>query len=131
MDEPGVVRKVWLFAMVLGHLRWLWGRFWAMQSLQTVMRCHVAVFSGMGGAPGEVLYDRIKTPVIGEITDRVFNYDASLVSLLTHYDCAPRAPALWDRTKGKLERPVRHIWQDFFWGRTFRNLDDLNAQFEA
>lgn len=22
-DEPGVVRKVWLFSMILGHSRWL------------------------------------------------------------------------------------------------------------
>ena len=33
--------------------------------------------------------------------------------------------------KGKVERPFRYIRQDFFLGRTFRNLDDLNAQFEA
>ena len=26
-DEPGVTRKVWLFSIVLGHSRWLWGRF--------------------------------------------------------------------------------------------------------
>ena len=26
-DEPGVRRRVWLFALVLGHSRWLWGRF--------------------------------------------------------------------------------------------------------
>ena len=24
-DEPGVTRKVWLFSIVLGHSRWLWG----------------------------------------------------------------------------------------------------------
>jgi transposase len=39
-DEPGVIRIVWLFTMVLGHSRWLWGRFCATQDLQTVMRCH-------------------------------------------------------------------------------------------
>ena len=32
-DAPGVVRKVWLFTMVLGHSRWLWGRFCASQDL--------------------------------------------------------------------------------------------------
>jgi transposase len=41
-DEPGVVRKVWLFSMVLGHSRWLWGRFVASQNLQSVLRCHIA-----------------------------------------------------------------------------------------
>ena len=29
--------------------------------------------------------------------------------------------------KGKVERPFRYIRQDFFLGRRFRNLDDLNV----
>jgi hypothetical protein len=33
------------------------------------------------------------------------------------------------KTKGKVERPFRYIREDFFLGRTFCNLDDLNAQF--
>lgn len=32
--------------------------------------------------------------------------------------------------KGKVERPFRHVRQDFFLARSFRDLDDLNAQFE-
>ncbi|MEM9438536.1 MAG: helix-turn-helix domain-containing protein [Pseudomonadota bacterium] len=46
-DEPGVTRKVYLFSMVLGHSRWLWGRFASSQNLQTVMRCHIAAFEGL------------------------------------------------------------------------------------
>ena len=34
--------------MVLGHSRWLWGRFCADQDLQTVLRCHVAAFEAIG-----------------------------------------------------------------------------------
>lgn len=59
--EPGVIRKVWLFSMVLDHSRWLWGRFCASQNLQSVLRCHIAAFAAMDGAPTEVLYDRMKT----------------------------------------------------------------------
>jgi hypothetical protein len=33
------------------------------------------------------------------------------------------------KTKGKVERPSRYIREDFFLGRSFRNRDDLNAQF--
>ena len=65
-DEPGVVRKVWLFTMILGHSRWLWGRYVASQNLQSVMRCHIAAFEAIGGVPEEILYDRMKTAVIGE-----------------------------------------------------------------
>ena len=28
-----------------------------------------------------------------------------------------------------MERPFRYVREDFFLGRSFRNLDDLNAQF--
>jgi hypothetical protein len=32
------------------------------------------------------------------------------------------------KAKGKVERPYRYIREDFFLARSFRNLDDLNAQ---
>ena len=34
------------------------------------------------------------------------------------------------RTKGKVERPIRYVRQSFFYGRTFLNDEDLNAQIE-
>ncbi len=130
-DEPGVVRKVWLFSMVLGSSRWLWGRFCASQNLQTVLRCHIAAFESMVGVPSEILYDRMKTAVIGENAEGVITYNTSLVALLGHYGAAPRACKPYRaKTKGKVERPFRYIRQDFFLGRTFRNIDDLNAQYD-
>jgi len=130
-DEPDTVRKVWLFSMVLGHSRWLWGRFCAGQDLQTVPRCHVAAFEAIGGTTSEILYDRMKTAVIGEDAEGVVTYNGSLVALLSHYGAVPRACRPYRaKTKGKVERPFRYIRQDFFLGRRFRNLDDLNAQFD-
>lgn len=131
-DEPGVVRKVWSFSLVLGHSRWLWGRFVASQNLQSVMRCHIAAFEALGGAPEEVLYDRMKTAVIGEDAAGVVTYNTSLVALLSHYGSAPKACKPYRaKTKGKVERPFRYIRQDFFLAREFRNLDDLNLQFTS
>jgi transposase len=89
-SEPGVTRKVWLFSMVLGHSRWLWGRFCPNQTLETVRRCHIAAFDTMGGACAEVLDDRMKTAVIGEDAAGVVTYNASLVALLAHYGSAKR-----------------------------------------
>ena len=130
-DAPDVVRMVWLFSMVLGHSRWLWGRFCTGQDLQTVLRCHIAAFEAMGGAPAEILYDRMKTAVIGEDAEGVVTYNSSLVALLNHYGAVPRACRPYRaKTKGKVERPFRYIRQDFFLGRVFRDMDDLNAQFD-
>jgi Mu transposase, C-terminal domain len=111
---------------------WLWGRFCSNQNLQTVLRSHIAAFDSMGGVPSEVLYDRMKTAVIGEDADGTVTYNRSLVALLNHYGAVPRACKPYRaKTKGKVERPFSYIRQDFFLARTFRNIGDLNAQFEG
>ena len=68
-DEPGITRVVWLFSLVLGFSRLIWARFVVRQDLQTILRCHIAALEAIGGAPREILYDRMKTAVIGEDAD--------------------------------------------------------------
>ena len=128
-DEPSAPRVVWLFSLVLGHSRMLWGRFVAHPDLDTVLRCHVAAFEALGGVPGEILYDRMKTVVLGEAAEGVI-YNAKLLAFASHYGFLPKACRPYRaQTKGKVERPFRYIREDFFLARSFRNLDDLNAQF--
>lgn len=128
-NEPGVIRIVWLFAMVLGHSRQIWARFVLHQDLQTVLRCHIAAFADLGGVPGEILYDRMKTAVTGEGEDGHIVYNRSLMALAAHYGFLPRACRPYRaKTKGKVERPFRYVREDFFLARSFCDLDDLNAQ---
>lgn len=127
--EPGVTRIVWLFSMVLGNSRWIWARFTMQQDLQAVLRMHMAAFAAIGGAPQEILYDRMKTAVVKEDDDGAIIYNRGLVDLARHYGFSPRAcRAYRAKTKGKVERPFRYIREDFFLGRRFHDLDDLNAQ---
>ena len=126
-DEPGVKRIVWLFSMVLGYSRLIWARFVRHQDLQSVLRCHIAAFDAIGGAPRTILYDRMKTAVIGEDADGLVIYNRALLDLARHYGFQPRACRPYRaKTKGKVERPFRYIREDFFLGGAFRNLDDLN-----
>ena len=81
--------------------------------------------------PREILYDRMKSAVLGEGEDQHIVYNASLLALAKHYGFAPRAcKAYRAKTKGKVERPFRYIRQDFFLGAHFANLEDLNRQLE-
>ena len=128
-DEPGVRRIVWLFSMVLGYSRLIWARFVVHQDLQSVLRCHIAALEAIGGAPRTILYDRMKTAVIGEDGDGLVVYNRALVDLARHYGFQPRACRPYRaKTKGKVERPFRYIREDFFLGGVFRNLEDLNDQ---
>ena len=129
LDEPGIKRIVWLFSMVLGYSRLIWARFVLHQDLQSVLRCHIAALEAIGGAPRTILYDRMKTAVIGEDADGLVVYNRALVDLARHYGFQPRACRPYRaKTKGKVERPFRYIREDFFLGGVFRNLDDLNDQ---
>ena len=128
-DEPGTTRVVWLFSMVLGYSRLIWGRFVVHQDLGTVLRCHVAAFEAIGGAAREILYDRMKTAVIGETPDGLIVYNPGLLDLARHFGFQPKACRPYrPKTKGKVERPFRYIREDFFLARSFRDLDDLNVQ---
>jgi hypothetical protein len=48
-----------------------------------------------------------------------------------HWGFRPRACRPYRaKTKGKVERPIRYLRESFFYGRTFLNDADLNAQAE-
>src|SRR5437763_1952035 len=127
--EPGVKRIVWLFSRVLRFSRLRWARFVVHQDLQTVLRCHIAALEAIGGVAREILYDRMKTAVLGEDGEGTIIYNRSLVDLARHYGFHPRACRPYRaKTKGKVERPFRYIREDFFLGGVFSNLDDLNQQ---
>jgi transposase len=128
-DQPDKVQIVWLFSMVLGFSRLIWARFAYRQTLQTVLACHRAAFEAIGGVPREILYDRMKTAVIGEDEEGRVVYNRALCDLAGHYGFLPKACRPYrPETKGKVERPFRYIREDFFLGTVFRNIDDLNAQ---
>jgi transposase len=130
-DEPQQLRVVWLFSLVLGHSRYLFARFGLHQDLQTLLRLHIEAFEHLSGVPQEILYDRMKTAVLGEDEDEHIVYNRSLLALAAHYGFSPRAcKAYRAKTKGKVERPFRYIRQDFFLGGRFANLEDLNAQLQ-
>ena len=129
-SDPEVERVVWLFSMVLGCSRYLYGQFAWRQTLDTVVRCHMEAFNEFGGAPKQCLYDRMKTAVLGEPTPGEVVYHPTLVALGAHYGFMPRACKPYRaKTKGKVERPFQYIRADFFLGKQFDDIDDLNEQF--
>jgi transposase len=84
-DEPDAIRVVWLFSLVLGYSRYLVGQFGQGQSLAVVLRCHLRAFAELGGVPREILYDRMKSAVLGEDEKRQVIYHPKLLDLAEHY----------------------------------------------
>jgi transposase len=72
-DQPGTEHIVWLFSLVLGHSRKLWGRFVLHQDLPTLLRCQAAAFEALGGVPEQILYDRMRPVLWWHVTGKVQN----------------------------------------------------------
>lgn len=60
-EEPGIVRIVRLFSLMLGHSRHIFARF-----VMHLLCCHTLSFSAIDRVPIEILYDRVKMAVTGE-----------------------------------------------------------------
>ena len=125
----GVTQVVWLFLMTLGYSRLLTGS-WSLQGdLSAVLQGHVAAFTALGGVPVRMLYDRMKTIVTAQDPQHRPVFHPALLALAAHYGFTPEACRPHRaQTKGKIERPVGYIREDFWLGRTFWDLADLIAQ---
>jgi transposase len=119
--------------VVLGYSRLLWMRFYARQTMTTLIRGLESAFEFLGGVPQELLFDQMRSVVLSD--ERLGGcgliMNAEFVRFAAHWGFRARACRPYRaKTKGKVERPIRYVRQSFFYGRTFLNDEDLNAQGE-
>lgn len=121
--------KLYAFIMVLAYSRALYLEFTTSTDQGTFLRCHINAFRFFGGVTKEILYDNLKS-VVKERDDAgrpVFN--SRFEDFAAFYGFRPRACLPYHAwTKGKVERPVRYIRQNFWQGISFASLEDLNSQ---
>ena len=124
-------RKLSCFLMVLSYSRAAYARFTYDQSLASFLLAHEEAFRFFGGVPRRCRYDNLKAAVI-ERHGQAVRYNDSLLEFAGHYcfkasACNPYS----GHEKGRVERHVRYLRDNFFAGRTFRDLDDANRQLMA
>jgi len=114
--------------MVEAHSRMLFLEFTHGQSFETFVRCHIHAFSTMGGVAREIAYDNLATAV-AEHDGRLVRFLPRFLAFAREYGFYPRAcnPAAgWE--KGKVERAIGYIRQNFWPLREFTDLHDVNRQ---
>jgi transposase len=119
--------------VVLGYSRLLWLRFFPRQTMQTLFTGLESAFQAFGGVPQELLFDQMRAVVVGDdrLSKGALVMNAEFLRFAAHWDFRPRACRPYRaKTKGKVERPIRYVRESFFYGRTFLNDADLNAQAE-
>lgn len=119
--------------VVLGYSRLLWLRFYPRQTMQALFTGLESAFEAFGGVPQELLFDQMRSVVVGDerLSKGALVMNTEFLRFAAHWDFRPRACRPYRaKTKGKVERPIRYVRESFFYGRTFLNDADLNAQAE-
>lgn len=127
-DAVGKLHHIPAFVMVLSSSRAKYLEFTTRCDLRSMERCMLNAFRYFGGVPEKVLTDNMKTVVDHREAGNVvwnpqFADFAAEIGFIPKV-CKVRKP----QTKGKVERLVRHIKDNFFPGRQFEDLEDLNRQ---
>lgn len=123
-EVDGKKLTIYAFLMVLSFSRTMYVRFTTSMRMAELIACHQAAFSYFGGWPREILYDNMKQVRVGP-----GKLNEAFMDFAAHHDFAVKTCRGYrPRTKGKVERPVDYVKDNFLAGRTFAGLDDLNAQ---
>ena len=124
-------RALMAFVMVLSWSRQIFVRFYLNARMDAFLHGHVAAFEAWGGLPRVLLYDNLRSAVLKRHGDTI-QFNPTLLDLAAHYRFEPRpvAPARGNE-KGRVERSIRYLRENFFAARAWLDVDDLNAQAEA
>ena len=117
--------------VVLGYSRLLWCRFSPRQDMATLIDGLEDAFLTFGGVPQELLFDQMKAVITRDLRLQggALVRNLEFLRFAHHWSFAPRACRPYRaQTKGKVERPVRYLRDNFVYGRTFANDADLDQQ---
>jgi len=128
--EDGKMKRLYCFLFILGYSRMRYIEFVTDMSTNTLIRCHANAFRYFGGYPEEILYDNMKQVVIKRLLkqedstlNRQFEDFAGFYGFRPIL-CRPYR----GQTKGKVERTVQFVRDNFMVGIRYDSLNDLNGQ---
>lgn len=128
LDQENKLHTVAVFVMILGHSRAKYIEFVKRCDLRSLEGCMLNGFHHFGGLPKEVLTDNMKTVVTGREAGKVL-WNTQFADFAAEMGFVPKVCQVRrPQTKGKVERLVRYVKENFFPGRSFSDLEDLNRQ---
>ena len=129
----GMLRKAWVFVLVLAFSRRLVARIVFDQKIETWLRVHVEAFGELGGAPATVVPDNLKAAVIRAAfgVDSAASLNRSYRELARHYGIKiDPAPIYAPKKKGKVESSVKYVKSNFFAAREGADVDETRRELQ-
>ena len=130
IDHDGKSRKLYAFSIILGYSRMKYAEFTTDIGTENVVKMHLNAFEYFGGFTDTILYDNMKQVVLErKIKASESRFNEKFMDFAEYYGivvrlCFPYRP----QTKGKIENTIKYLKYNFFAGRTFTDLNDINIQ---
>jgi transposase len=121
-------RMLSCFSFVLSYSRMMTLVWTLSQKMEDLLRSHQKSFHFFGGVMKKSLYDNMKTVVLARMGKEI-RFHPRFMAFAGTYLFEPVAchPGKGNE-KGKVERSIGYIRRNFFEGRTFKDLFDLQTQ---
>jgi transposase len=123
--------RLHVFVMTLGYSRRGFAMGFEGERMPDLLAAHEAAFAYFGGRCEQLLYDRMRTVVLGTGRDAAgkTRLNSTFAAFAAHWGFTVRLCQPYRaQTKGKVESGVKYVKRNFVPGRSFRDLEDFNAQ---
>ena len=125
------ITEIHIFVMTLGYSRRAYAEGFEHERIGSLLSAHEHAFAHFGGRTAEILYDRMRTVVLGTEEGRA-RWNPTFEAFARHWGFEPRLCRPYRaKTKGKVESGVKYVKGNFLPGRAFDDLADFNEQLAA
>jgi transposase len=107
-------RKLYGFVFTLGYSRAMQLEFTTSADMEHFLACHIGAFGELG-VPEALLYDNLKTGILGRRSDGSPIFPGRFLDFALYYGFAPHfCKPYRARTKGKVERSIGYVRGNFW-----------------
>lgn len=127
--DTGLVRKAWVFVMVLGFSRHLFAKIVFDQKSETWLALHAEAFRWFGGVPKTLVPDNLKAAVVRAAFGAGDRHEVALNrgyrEMARYCGCKiDPTPVRSPQKKGKVESAVKYVCRNFLAAGAFENIQD-------
>jgi transposase len=124
-----VLRRAWVFIMVLGYSRHMYAEVVFDQKTETWLELHERAFMAFGGTPETIVPDNLKAAVIraafGVDSESALNRSYREAARYWGFKVDP-APPYAPKKKGKVESAVKYVKRNALAGREGEDIEAVN-----
>jgi transposase len=117
------------FVLTLGYSRAMFADIALDRRLVTFLRLHEEAFAYLGGVPQEILYDQMKTVLLGFDERGEPRWQSTFADFARYWGFIPRVcQGYRPQTKGKVESGIKYVSGNFLCGREAQSVPELRGQ---